>query len=106
MVTPDKDFAQLVAEKTFISKPGRAGDGAEILRVPEILKQWEIERVDQVIDMLGLMGDASDNVPGIGPKTAQKLIAQYGSVEGDETGLPFLRPRSSDTASFAQDSCP
>ena len=85
MVTPDKDYAQLVSNKTFISKPGRTGDGAEILGVPEVLKQWEIERVDQVIDMLGLMGDTSDNVPGvpgIGPKTAQKLIAQYGSVEG------------------------
>ncbi len=85
MVTPDKDYAQLVSNKTFISKPGRTGDDAEILGVPEVLKQWEIERVDQVIDMLGLMGDSSDNVPGIpgiGPKTAQKLIAQYGSVEG------------------------
>ena len=85
MVTPDKDYAQLVSNKTFISKPGRTGDGAEILGVPEVLKQWEIERVDQVIDMLGLMGDSSDNVPGIpgiGPKTAQKLIAQYDSVEG------------------------
>ena len=85
MVTPDKDYAQLVSNKTFISKPGRTGDGAEIMGVPEVLKQWEIERVDQVIDMLGLMGDSSDNVPGIpgiGPKTAQKLIAQYNSVEG------------------------
>ncbi len=85
MVTPDKDYAQLVSKKTFISKPGRTGQGTEILGVAEVLKQWDIARVDQVIDMLGLMGDASDNVPGvpgIGPKTAQKLIAQYGSVEG------------------------
>ena len=85
MVTPDKDFAQLVSKKTRISKPGRTGHGAEILGVAEVLAQWEIERVDQVVDMLGLMGDSSDNVPGvpgIGPKTAQKLIAQYGSVEG------------------------
>ena len=85
MVTPDKDYAQLVSEKTRISKPGRTGQGAEILGVAEVLAQWEIERVDQVIDMLGLMGDSSDNVPGvpgIGPKTAQKLIAQYDSVEG------------------------
>jgi len=84
MVTPDKDYGQLVSERSFMYKPGRGGDEAEILGVAEILEQWQIERIDQVIDVLGLMGDASDNVPGvsgIGPKTAQKLIAQYGSVE-------------------------
>ncbi|MCZ6634966.1 MAG: DNA polymerase I [bacterium] len=84
MVTPDKDFAQLVSDTTLILKPGRSGDGADILGVKEILENWQIERVEQVIDILGLMGDASDNVPGvpgIGQKTAQKLIAEYGSME-------------------------
>ncbi len=84
MVTPDKDYAQLVSERSFVYKPGRGGDQAEVLGVPEILAQWQVERIDQVIDVLGLMGDSSDNVPGvpgIGPKTAQKLIAQYGSIE-------------------------
>ena len=84
MVTPDKDYAQLVSERSFMYKPGRGGDEAEVLGVPEILAQWQVERIDQVIDVLGLMGDSSDNVPGvpgIGPKTAQKLIAEYGSVE-------------------------
>lgn len=85
MMTPDKDYAQLVSEHTFMCKPGKGGNKAEVLGVPEILDQWQIERVDQVIDVLGLMGDASDNipgVPGIGPKTAQKLIAKYDNVEG------------------------
>lgn len=85
MVTPDKDFGQLVSDKTWILKPGRQKDPAQILKVPDILEKWGIERVEQVIDILGLMGDAVDNIPGIpgiGEKTAQKLIAQYGSVEG------------------------
>ena len=84
MVTPDKDFAQLVDEHTFVYKPAKSGAPPEVLGVPEILKHWEIERVDQVIDILGLAGDAADNipgVPGVGAKTAQKLIAQYGSIE-------------------------
>ncbi|MFA5688531.1 MAG: DNA polymerase I [Kiritimatiellales bacterium] len=84
MVTPDKDFAQLVDEHTFIYKPGKGGAPAEILGVPEILNNWEIERIDQVADILGLAGDTADNipgVPGIGQKTAQKLIAQFGTVE-------------------------
>ena len=84
MVTPDKDYTQLVSDKVTMYKPGRQGNSAELLGVPEVLEQWQVERVDQVVDVLGLMGDASDNipgVPGIGPKTAQKLIAQFGSVE-------------------------
>ena len=85
MVTPDKDYHQLVGPDVWVFKPGRKGGDVEILGIPEVLAKWEIERVDQVIDILGLMGDSSDNipgVPGIGPKTAQKLIAKYGSVEG------------------------
>ncbi len=85
MVTPDKDYDQLVKDNVFVMKPGRKGGEVEILGVPEVLTKWEIERIEQVIDVLGLMGDASDNipgVPGIGPKTAQKLVARYGSIEG------------------------
>ncbi|MBV6652315.1 MAG: DNA polymerase I [Mameliella sp.] len=84
MVTPDKDFGQLVSENIFLYKPSRQGNGIEIMGVPEILNKWNVERVDQVIDMLGLQGDSVDNipgVPGIGPKTASKLLAQFDSVE-------------------------
>ncbi|MBL0104788.1 MAG: DNA polymerase I [Bacteroidetes bacterium] len=84
MMTPDKDFGQLVDEHTFIYKPARAGNGAEILGVAEVCARWEIERVDQVIDILGLMGDKVDNIPGIpgvGEKTAIQLIKQFGTIE-------------------------
>lgn len=84
MVTPDKDYHQLVTDRTVVYKPGRQGSNHETLGVPQVLEKWQIESVDQVIDILALMGDSSDNipgVPGIGPKTAQKLIAQFGSVE-------------------------
>lgn len=84
-MTPDKDFGQLVSDNIFIFKPARMGNGAEILGVPEILEKWEITDVSQVIDILGLWGDAVDNIPGIpgvGEKTAKKLIQEYGSVEG------------------------
>jgi DNA polymerase I len=84
MVTPDKDFGQLVTEKTFLYKPSRMGDGIEIMGVPEILARWGIQNTQQVVDILGLMGDTSDNipgVPGVGEKTASKLISQFGSIE-------------------------
>jgi DNA polymerase-1 len=84
MVTPDKDFGQLITENTFIYKPSRMGDGVEIIGLPEIRKRWGIQRPEQVVDVLALMGDASDNIPGvpsIGEKTAIKLIAQYDTVE-------------------------
>lgn len=83
-MTPDKDFAQLVSDKIFLYRPARMGNGAEVHGVAEVLEKWEIERVDQVIDILGLWGDAVDNIPGIpgiGEKTAKKLIQQYGSME-------------------------
>ncbi|GAA4927961.1 DNA polymerase I [Mucilaginibacter defluvii] len=83
-MTPDKDFAQLVSENIFIYKPARMGNDMEILGVKEVLAKWEVERVEQVIDILGLWGDAVDNIPGIpgvGEKTAKSLIKTYGSVE-------------------------
>ncbi|MCX2431783.1 DNA polymerase I [Pedobacter sp. GR22-10] len=83
-MTPDKDFAQLVSENIFIYKPARMGNDMEILGVKEVLAKWEIENVLQVIDILGLWGDAVDNIPGIpgiGEKTAKSLIKTYGSME-------------------------
>ena len=85
MVTPDKDFAQLVDKRTYMWKPGRQGSDHEVLGLEEIQTKWEVKRPKQVIDILGLWGDASDNipgVPGIGEKTAKKLIKAYDSVEG------------------------
>ncbi len=85
MMTPDKDFGQLVTEKSKMFRPGRGGKPAEIWGPAEILEKFDIQRVDQVIDILGLQGDAADNIPGIpgiGPKTASKLLKEYDSIEG------------------------
>ena len=85
MMTPDKDFAQLVSENIFMFKPGRGGNPAEIWGIPEVCEKFEVTDPSQVIDILGLWGDAADNIPGIpgiGEKTSKKLVAQYGSVEG------------------------
>lgn len=85
MVTPDKDFGQLVSENIFMYRPRSRGGGYEIWGIPEVQKRFGVEHPHQVIDYLGMMGDASDNIPGIpgvGDKTAKKFIAQYGSLEG------------------------
>lgn len=106
MVTPDKDYGQLVTEKTFVLKPGRAGSDEEVQGIAEINARWKIERPEQVIDILGLMGDTSDNVPGvpgIGEKTAQKLIGQYGSVEGLLDHLDQLKGKQKETLATNRD---
>ncbi|HEY0029495.1 MAG TPA: DNA polymerase I [Bacteroidia bacterium] len=84
MMTPDKDYGQLVSDNIFIYKPARLGNGAEILGMAEICKKWEIQDVSQLIDILGLMGDKVDNIPGIpgvGEKTAIQLVKDFGSIE-------------------------
>jgi DNA polymerase-1 len=84
MVTPDKDYGQLVSEKVKIYKPAYGGNGAEVLGPEEVCARWNIKEVSQVIDMLGMMGDAVDNIPGIpgvGEKTASKFLQEYGSLE-------------------------
>lgn len=84
MVTPDKDYGQLVRDGVYIYKPGYQGGDVEIMGPAEVCTKWNIERVDQVIDILGLMGDAVDNIPGIpgvGEKTAAKLLKEYNTLE-------------------------
>jgi DNA polymerase-1 len=84
MVTPDKDFGQLVSENIFMYRPARMGNGVEIWGIPEIQKRFGVERPEQVIDYLGMMGDASDNIPGlpgVGEKTAKKFLEEFGSME-------------------------
>ena len=94
MVTPDKDFAQLLSERTFMWKPGKKGSEHEVIGVPQLPEIWGVKDPHQIIDLLGLMGDSVDNipgVPGIGPKTAQKLIADFGSVENLLANLSSLK---------------
>lgn len=84
MVTPDKDFAQLVSENIFMYKPARMGNDIEIWGIPQVLEKFEIQDPLQVIDYLGMMGDSADNIPGlpgVGEKTAKKLLAEFGSLE-------------------------
>ena len=84
MMTPDKDFGQLVTDKVLLYKPAYMGNSVDIMGPKEVCEKWDISNVSQVIDILGLQGDTSDNIPGIpgvGPKTAADLLKQYGSVE-------------------------
>ncbi len=84
MMTPDKDFGQLVTDKVLLYKPAYMGSSVDVMGVKEVCEKWDIENVSQVIDILGLQGDTSDNIPGIpgvGPKTAADLLKQYGSIE-------------------------
>jgi len=84
MMTPDKDFGQLVEEHIYLYKPAFMGNGVDVMGIQDILDKWDIQRIDQVIDMLGLQGDAVDNIPGIpgvGPKTAAKLLKEYDTLE-------------------------
>ena len=94
MMTPDKDYAQLVSENIVMYKPAKAGNDPEVWGIKEVQDNFGIEDPEQVIDILGLMGDSADNIPGcpgIGPKTAQKLIAQYGSIDGLYANISELK---------------
>ena len=85
MMTPDKDFGQLVTDKIRMFRPGRGGNPAEVWGPDEIREKFDVDEPLQVIDLLGMMGDSADNIPGIpgvGAKTASKLLHQYGSLEG------------------------
>ncbi|HSH19691.1 MAG TPA: 5'-3' exonuclease H3TH domain-containing protein, partial [Draconibacterium sp.] len=94
MMTPDKDYAQLVSDHIYMFKPGKGGDDAEVWGLKEVQENFGIKTADQVIDILGLMGDSADNIPGcpgIGPKTAEKLIAEFGSIDGIYQNIDKLK---------------
>jgi DNA polymerase-1 len=105
MVTPDKDFAQLVSENIFMYRP-MFGGGYETWGIPEVQKKFEVERPEQVIDFLGMMGDSSDNIPGlpgVGEKTAKKFIAQYGSMENLLANTHELKGKMKEKVEAAKD---
>jgi len=94
MMTPDKDYAQLVSENIMMFKPAKAGGNPEVWGINEVKVNFGIEKTEQVIDILGLMGDSADNIPGcpgIGPKTAEKLIAEFGSIDGIYENIDKLK---------------
>ncbi|MEJ7643266.1 MAG: DNA polymerase I [Chryseolinea sp.] len=99
MMTPDKDFGQLVNECVFLYKPAYMGNAVDILGAKEVCEKWDIDNVGQVIDVLGLQGDSSDNIPGIpgfGPKTAAVLLKKYGSVENIVAHASELKGKQKD----------
>jgi DNA polymerase I len=106
MVTPDKDYAQLVSKNIFIYKPNRLGNGIDILGVDQVCQNFEINNPLQVIDILGLMGDSSDNIPGcpgIGPKTAMKLIGEFGSIDGVYQNIDKLKGKQKESLQQFED---
>ena len=106
MVTPDKDYGQLVEPHIWQYRPGKAGGENELLGVAEICDKWKISSPDQVIDILALCGDSADNVPGVqgvGPVGAAKLLAKYGTLENIYAHLDELTPRQKELFSAAQD---
>ena len=100
MVTPDKDYAQLVSENIFMYKPKRMGNEMEILGVEQVCEKFEVTNPLQVIDVLGLMGDSSDNIPGcpgIGPKTAMKLVGEFGGIDGVYQNISKLKGKQKES---------
>jgi len=100
MVTPDKDYAQLVSPNIFMYKPKRMGNEVEIWGVEQVCENFQIARPEQVIDLLGLMGDSSDNIPGcpgIGPKGAAQLIAQFGGIKGVYQSIDQLKGKQKES---------
>ncbi len=100
MVTPDKDFTQLITRNILMYKPGRSGSDHEIWGIEEVKKNFNIESPELMVDLLGLMGDTSDNIPGcpgIGPKNAQKLITDFGSIDGIYTHLHEIRGKQGES---------
>jgi DNA polymerase-1 len=99
MMTPDKDFGQLVNDCVFLYKPAYMGNAVDVLGVKEVCEKWDIQDVSQVVDMLGLQGDSSDNIPGIpgfGPKTAAALLKQYGTIENIVAHASELKGKQKD----------
>ena len=106
MVTPDKDYAQLVSENIFMYKPKRMGNEMEILGVAQVCENFQVQNPLQVIDVLGLMGDTSDNIPGcpgIGPKTAMKLVSEFGSVDGVYQNIGKLKGKQKESLEQFED---